>query len=333
MAEATPYEVFAEKMLHKDSKYIPEILKSFITDKQAELLVSLPGTAEEMAEKLGRDAAEVDGELKDMYYKGLTFKKEKNGKTLWRAPMHLAQFHDATIVWPDATQKFYDLWQKYMEEEWPKLAPVLSKFMPKPFTRVIPVGKSLDAGKAKVLAPESVTEVINKASRIAVTKCTCRTTMKACDAPIDVCLQINKGADYTIDRGTGKELSKEEALDVIKECQEAGLVHVTMNKADMGHFICNCCGCCCQSFTLLISDGLPLCDPSRYVPEVDEDLCSACGTCEERCHFGAILVGDDDVAVVDEELCLGCGQCAYGCPEEAITMKETREPSFIPGLE
>lgn len=325
-----PYVAFAEKMLHKDSVYIPQILKAVIDDGQAKLLIAMPGTAADLAEKLGRAESEVLADLEDMYHKGLSFKKEKDGVLNWRAPMHLAQFHDATLVWPEATDEFIGLWGKYMEEEWPKLAPLLSKFMPRPFTRVIPVGKSLETGKARVLAPEDLRKIIEDASKIAVTKCTCRLSMKKCDSPIEVCLQVNKGAEYTIDRGSGRELTKDEALKVAEEAAEAGLIHVTMNKAGVGHFICNCCGCCCQSFTMLISDGVPLCDPSRWLAEVDAELCSACGECEERCFFGAIAVGDDDAAVVDGDKCLGCGQCAAACPEEAISMKETRPPDFIP---
>jgi len=34
---------------------------------------------------------------------------------------------------------------------------------------------------------------------------------------------------------------------------------------------------------------------------------------------------------VEEDLCIGCGQCAYQCPEEAIAMKEVRNPNFVPG--
>lgn len=331
MTETNAYTKFAEMMLHQNSEFIPRILESMITSEQADLLVSLPGTASQMAEKMGRDAASVDADLKAMFRMGLTFKKEKDGDTVWRAPAHLVQFHDATLVWPEATEEFIDLWQHYMEKEWPELAPQLTQFIPRPFTRVIPVGKSVDAGKAKVLAPDSVREIIASAKRIAVTKCTCRLTMKKCDAPIEVCLQINRGADYTIERGSGRELTKEEALDVIEKVEEAGLVHVTMNKTDAGHFICNCCGCCCQSFTLLISDGVNLCDPSRYKPEVDTELCTGCGTCEDRCWFNAITVGENDTASVDEEKCLGCGQCYTGCPEEAITMVEVRAPDFIPG--
>ena len=217
-----------------------------------------------------------------------------------------------------------------MEKEWPDLAPTFAKIMPRPFTRVIPVGKSVETGTVQVLAPENLREIIQAASRVAVTNCTCRLSMQKCDSPLEVCLQINRGADYTIDRGSGREVSKEEALEIIRKAQEAGLVHVTMNKAGVGHFICNCCGCCCQSFSLLISDGVRLCDPSRYRPEVNAEACIGCATCEDRCWFNAIEVGEDDVAVVNEELCLGCGQCAIGCPEEAISMVDVREPGFIP---
>ena len=119
-------------------------------------------------------------------------------------------------------------------------------------------------------------------------------------------------------------------MEVIEVSEKAGLVHVAMNKAELGNFICNCCGCCCLSFSLLNTAGLRRCESSRYRPEIDGDLCTACGTCEERCWFGAIAIGDEDVAVMNEEKCLGCGQCSVGCPEEAITMVAVEGEDFIP---
>ena len=330
MNEHSAYRKFAATMLQEDSEYIPQILRCMINDAQAELLVSLPGTAAQMAEKLDRSVDAVHADLSDLFRKGLAFKKEKKEGVLWRAPAHLAQFHDASILWPEAPAEFYDLWANYMEKDWPKLAPVLTKLMPRPYTRVIPVGKSVETGKVQVLAPENVRNIIDDASRLAVTQCTCRLSMRKCDSPVEVCLQINRAADYTIERGSGREITRAEAHKTISETEAAGLVHVTMNKANVGHFICNCCGCCCQSFTLLIADGLPICDPSRYRPEVSIDLCSGCGTCEERCWFDAISVSEQQVATIMNDKCLGCGQCAIGCPEEAIQMIEAREPDFIP---
>lgn len=330
MVNEAPYQKFAGMMLQKDSKLIPAILKCMINDVQAELLVSLPGTAEQMAKKLERPVGDIEADLKDMFRKGLTFKKVKQGVTTWRAPAHLAQFHDAAILWPEAPPEFFDLWRDYMEKEWPKLAPVFTKVMPRPYTRVIPVGKSVETGTVQVLAPENLREIIETAERIAVTDCTCRKSMRKCDSPIEVCLQINRGADYTVERGSGREIGKEEAFEIVQKAEQAGLVHVTINKAGIGNFICNCCGCCCQSFTQLISDDVRLCDPSRYSPHVNAEVCIGCATCEDRCWFHAIKVSEDDVAIVNHDKCLGCGLCAVGCPEEAITMKEVRGPSFIP---
>ena len=317
-------------MFHKDSKYLPEILSMMINEDQANLLISLPGTAQEMSQKLDRPTEAIESDLKDMFRKGLAFKKVKNNETHWKAPSHLVQFHDASITWPEANQEFYDAWQRYMVEEWPKLAPMLTQLLPRPVTRVIPIGKSIDTGKAKVLSPENVRDIIESATKLAVTNCTCRLSMRNCDAPLEVCIQVNRGAEYTIERGSGREISRDEALDIIDKSEQAGLVHVTMNKANVGAFICNCCGCCCQSFTLLISDGLALCDPSRFVPSIDLDACSGCETCVDRCWFKAITLNDDGLACVSEEKCLGCGQCAIACPESAIQLIETRAQDFIP---
>jgi len=329
MTSTNPYQKFAENMLQKDSKYIPEILSLMINEDQVKLLISLPGTSEDMSKKLDRQITAIESDLKDMFRKGLAFKKIKNDMTYWRPPAHIAQFHDATIVWPEATQEFYDIWHQYMEHEWPKLAPVLTQLLPRPVTRVIPVGQSIDTGKVKVLSPENVREIIDSSTKLAVTNCTCRLSMRKCDAPLEVCLQVNRGAEYTIERGSGRKISKAEAFDIIEKAENAGLVHVTMNKSNVGTFICNCCGCCCQSFTLLISDGLELCDPSRFVASSDDEICTGCETCMERCWFNAIQMVDGHASILENK-CLGCGQCTIACPENAMTLVEKRPPDFIP---
>jgi len=57
---------------------------------------------------------------------------------------------------------------------------------------------------------------------------------------------------------------------------------------------------------------------------VDPDRCTACGKCEELCHFHAIRFdgpANDRAARtfrVDPIACEGCGVCAWFCPESAI---------------
>ena len=52
---------------------------------------------------------------------------------------------------------------------------------------------------------------------------------------------------------------------------------------------------------------------------VDEEMCTACEECVERCPVDAITV--EETAVVDRDKCLGCGLCAGTCPAEAIAVQ------------
>jgi len=239
------------------------------------------------------------------------------------------QLHDATILWPDAPQAFLDQWQDIMETEWPEMAKNFSALMPRPFTRVIPVGVAVQAD-TQVLAYENVQEIIEQAKTLAVTKCTCRLTAHKCDRPLEACLQVNRAAQYSIDRGTGREVSKEEALKILREAEEAGLIHVTMNKHQVDHFICNCCPCCCQTLPILIKGGIRVIDPSRFQARVDPDQCTACGACLERCYFGALQGEEEGRVQVEGEKCIGCGLCRVVCPVEAITLEVVRPEEFVP---
>ena len=326
------YEKLAEKIFCKGSKLIPELFKMIADEKEAELMLALPGTVPELKEKLGWEEQEIEQMLNQLFRKGVVFKSKKPEGTKYRMCRDLGQFHDASILWPEAPQEFLDLWQRYMEEEWPEYSKMVEKIMPKPFTRVIPIGQAVSS-RNQVLAFESLEEIIDQSPKLAVTKCTCRTIARKCDNPVEVCLQVGRAAEYTLERGTGREISKEEAKQILRECEERGLVHITINRTSGYHFICNCCECCCQVFPLLIKEGRKLCDPSRFQAEIDQEKCTGCEICLERCHFNALQMvtqNGREVAQVLAEKCMGCGLCAIKCPEEAISLIEVREKEFIP---
>lgn len=331
MEQEDLYKKLAERIFMHGSRLIPELFRMIADEDEARLLLAMPGTAEQLAERTGKSVEEVEAMLSTLFRKGLVFKSQKPEGTIYRMCRDLVQFHDASILWPEAPREYHDLWKRYMEEEWPDFARIAAQ-LPKPFSRVIPVNQPVEA-KQRILAYEDVERIIKEAGSVAVTKCTCRLVERKCDKPLEVCLQVGKAADYNVERGTGRKLTVEEALEIVRQAEEAGLVHVTMNRAEDTHFICNCCEDCCMSFSLIKKYGLLLCDPSRFRAEVDEGECSGCGTCVDRCPFEAIGLEDTasgEKAKVNPEKCMGCGLCVITCPEEALRLKEVRSPDFIP---
>lgn len=326
------YAELAGRLGLGQSTRIAGLFKMLCDQTEADILLALPAQPPEVAARLGLSEDELAARLKTLFRKGLVFPSSKTDPPTYRMCHDLLQFHDATLVWPEAPPEFLDLWREFMEAEWYGLAEAVGKSLDKPLTRIIPVGVSLEA-KTNILDYESVAEMIKGASNIAVTPCTCRLSMHNCERPLEVCIQVNRAADYTLARGTGRQLTKDEALAMLRECEEAGLIHVTMNRHDRHNFICNCCPCCCQALPVLIEGGVKVVDPSRFQAMIDAEACSGCGLCQERCYFGAIAWSDGEGSPsrVEAAKCMGCGLCLVTCPEEAISLVEVRERQFIPG--
>lgn len=50
---------------------------------------------------------------------------------------------------------------------------------------------------------------------------------------------------------------------------------------------------------------------------IDQEKCSGCGMCVDRCPAGAISV-ENRKAKIDENKCTNCGECLNACPFGAI---------------
>ena len=250
------------------------------------------------------------------------------------------QLHDGTAtdvrlddVWG---RELLDLWEDFCQAEWYADWAKTVQTWKMPVWRVVPARKAISKG-TKLLPSEDVEAILDKATKFALAHCSCRRIATRCDLPVEVCLQINRAAEYAITRGTGKELTKDEAMKVMDVAEEAGLIHSVYNGSVVTSVICNCCADCCVFYYPLTKYGVleKGVAKSRFQAEVDKTTCKGCQTCVERCPFEALemvkILGEKKLkAQVNSERCFGCGVCAVGCESEAIKLVEIRPPEHIP---
>jgi H+/Na+-translocating ferredoxin:NAD+ oxidoreductase subunit B len=138
-------------------------------------------------------------------------------------------------------------------------------------------------------------------------------------------------ARYYMDRGTGRRVDMDEALEILDRCEEAGLVTMPFNTQTPAN-ICNCCSDCCVVLGTLKKHPRPveMIKPGFHA-WVGRDRCEACETCLERCPMDAIAIGPSALAEINLDRCIGCGLCVNVCPEEAIHLeKKPKNEQHVP---
>ena len=255
MEQTDVYKQLSAKLMMENSEILPRIWAMICNEEEARIVNSLPSTVSDLAKVFSKEETEMQQIMDSLFHKGVVFESVKEGKTYYRMPRHIVQFHDAAILWSEAPDEFIELWVDFMDNEYPRLIELVAKLKLPAFMRVIPINETIDS-KSRVLVQEDAAELVRNARNLAVTTCVCRKSMKRCDAPLEVCLQLNKGADYTIKRGTGRKIDIDEALKILRISEEAGLVHTTDNRAGNVNVICNCCTCCCVPLRLSKQYGI-----------------------------------------------------------------------------
>jgi NAD-dependent dihydropyrimidine dehydrogenase PreA subunit len=204
----------------------------------------------------------------------------------------------------------------------------------KPY-RYIPVDRSIKPDLQAVYPHDRMETVLQNATRFAVAHCPCRVQAslagRACGHPVEVCLKFDELAEFLIDRGLGREVTREEAREIIRKSAEAGLVHFVDNAAGKVKHNCNCCGCSCWNVGSIKRRKIPrdALMAVYFVRETDPDRCVGCGACVEICPVDAIKV-EGGLAEVDEEWCIGCGVCATRCDFDALRVKYREGKGEVP---
>ena len=69
-------------------------------------------------------------------------------------------------------------------------------------------------------------------------------------------MQFEMGAQFIFGRNIGRQITKEEALEILNQSEETGLVHAGLNRQEID-FICNCCPCHCMILKTALSQSKP----------------------------------------------------------------------------
>jgi electron transport complex protein RnfB len=296
-----------------------KLLAKIFTPEEAALASEMrltPETAEEIAQRTSRDPAQTAGLLMEMMQKGQIM-------AIWEGPQ------PKFFVLPFAYLGVYDFWARIdeefaqlFEEYYPAFGERLLSYSPSQF-KVVPVEKSIPV-EVQVFPYEQASALLNEAKSIGVRKCICKTQKglvgEPCKRPVEVCMIFApvEGA-FTNDPLT-RAITKEEALKILREAEEAGLIHSSANIREGHMIICNCCTCCCGILRGISQLGIEnSVAKSDFYATVDPEMCTGCETCVERCQFAATSM-TDNISYVDRKRCVGCGQCVMTCSSGARTL-------------
>jgi Na+-translocating ferredoxin:NAD+ oxidoreductase subunit B len=307
-----------------------KILKRLFTKKDAELflgLLPLLETPDDAAARLGRDPADIAKQMERMAGKGLLFRQAKDNSIRYAAIPFVVGLFEFQLNSVD--QEMARDIDEYYETA---LGRSLQSFKT-PVMRTIPINRELVA-KWPVAPYEDVLEILDSQEIIAVAPCICRKTArlagKGCDKPLEACFLFGSHGRYYVDNGMGRYISKEEAKKIVRENEEAGLVMQPFNSQKVGG-MCSCCGDCCGMLRSLKKQPVPSAAvQSNYFARIDDEECTGCETCIDRCQMEAIDI-KDDIAAVNLDRCIGCGLCVTTCPAEAIRLiKKSDDQQYLP---
>ncbi|MCK4547118.1 MAG: 4Fe-4S binding protein [Candidatus Eisenbacteria sp.] len=331
MASPEIHRLLAKAFGKGDSESFPLILEMMVGPAAAELLMALPATADELAQRFPGSGQQLQSVLDKGFEQGLLLKRDSPGGGI---RYHLSGEITETIL-VDARNdglgdRFLDLWREEFREFVETLGPVDD---PYDVARVIPVEGMI--GTAQTVLPyESLRAILEKAERRVVLDCACRKRAQNCDMPIrNMCFWLDDAANYFLERGAGREITVERGMEIFWQADQLGLVHLTdvllyENTAARVGWICNCCTCCCAILKKVRRSKGTVTLMRSFRAEVNSLLCERCGLCGRFCHFGAFRFNDDGVPVIDADRCVGCGLCASQCAHDAIKLVRVEDPGI-----
>jgi hypothetical protein len=231
-------DMFPQGFAKTESGVELEVLQHLFTPDEADLMLDLKPLPEKLsaiALRTGKDETELGEMLYDMSKRGLLMRWQAPNKDMyyflipWAIGIFEFQLNNLNKENVELFEKFYE---EGMVPSW--------KNRKTGMVRVIPVQKEIE-GKTEIQPYEKVSQIIESHTRFAVADCICRKIGKmqghGCDKLMEACMSFGPAADFYIENGIGREITKEEAKQILEKAEESGLIHCSTNKVGTKTFI------------------------------------------------------------------------------------------------
>jgi NAD-dependent dihydropyrimidine dehydrogenase PreA subunit len=292
-----------------DDSVWTKILRKLISEEECELGMKLtrePISAKDYAKKVGKPVDQVGKMLWNMADHGTIFPHFVGDEIYYRLAPFVPGIYEYMLDHRTLDKEMAQLFIDMPSEVAPKMS--IAKNSKGNLFNAVPVMQEIK-GQQEILSHEDLIKFIKNASKITVTDCLCRHSMKmlgkGCEHPIeDTCMQLGDHAEYYIRTGRGHEVSVDEALEIADRVERAGLVHTvfTVEGQDESSYICNCCGCSCTAFRFFRQYGGSNVGKTNFRARIDSEKCVACGECVNVCPQNAVLLGTGLCSSIEEQI-------------------------------
>lgn len=306
-----------------------DILKRIFTKEEAEMALNLtpaPEKVEVIAARAGMSKEEMPKVLAGMADKGIIFEDKRKGEPRYALLAFIPGIYEFQV------RNMDEELAHAFEDIYPHLAREMSGASTA-WMRVMPAEPTM-SGK-QVIPYQLASEQVKNSESVCITDCICRVEQKlvgrGCNQPRDaMCLYFTPWAEFLIDKGIARKATQDEALQVLKRAENAGLVHLVVNVQDGVGGMCQCCPCCCGVLRAVTEVKMPTgVAKSNFYAHSDIELCTGCESCVVVCPVKAISMPDAKAVVTISE-CLGCGICVLECPSHAMSLKERPQKTTVP---
>ncbi len=346
MTDQEIYQKFIEHMDNPvweftESEHKMAMITSFISPEEAAFMTGFPHSGkslEEIAAMKEMDLSELTPKVKALCRKGLIFEGIRGESVRYRLWTAVEMFI-RVIFWSGKDEEpqrsmahFANMY--YMDGWYDQVKP-----HPYPALRSIPIQETVPAPTG-YMPYEDILQVVDNYEYYSVSHCPCRMRHDMdpdyanSQFPSEVCLHFNELGRYCVGNGLGREITKEETLQILKKAADAGLVHGITNYQKNPETICNCDLDYCTFFKPYHHLGHEKThDASNYVVASTPETCKACSLCVRRCPMDAIQLKYNVLATnkfkkspeIDINLCLGCGVCVHKCKPKSILLERKAE--------